>query len=55
MFYEKTVMMSSHDLCSKLILCKNVDKFLKYHNVINDLFKSINHEDAEVNSDVTHA
>jgi hypothetical protein len=48
MFCERAVIMSSHDLCSKFILCKNVDKFLKYHDIINNLFKSVDHENTEV-------
>jgi len=46
-------MMSSHDLCSKFILCRNVDEFLKYHDVISDLFRSVDDKDAEVDFNVT--
>jgi len=45
-------MMLFHDLCSKFILCRNVDEFLKYYNVINNLFKSVDHEDVEVDFNV---
>jgi hypothetical protein len=55
MFCKKAVIMLSYDLCFKFILCKNVNKFLKYYDVINDLFKSVDHEDAEVDFDVMRA
>ena len=47
-------MMSSHDLRSKFILCKDINEFMKYHDIICDLSKSVDHEDAEVDLNVTH-
>jgi hypothetical protein len=55
MFCKKVVMMSFHDLCFKFILCRDVNEFLKYHDIISDLLKSVDHEDVEVNFNVAHA
>jgi len=55
MFCKKTVMISFYDLCFKFILCKDVNEFLKYHDVINDFFKSVNHKDAEIDFNVMYA
>ncbi len=49
MFYERIIMMSSHDFCCKFILCKDINEFLKYHDIIYDFLQPVNYEDAEVN------
>jgi len=54
MFCKKAVMMLSHNLCSKFILCRNINEFLKYHDVIYDFLRSVDHEDAEVNLNIAH-
>jgi hypothetical protein len=48
-------MMLFHDFCFKFILCKDINEFTKYHDIICDFFKSIDHEDVEVDLDVTCA
>jgi len=55
MFYKRAVMMLFHNLCFKFILCKNINEFLKYHDVICDFLQSVDHEDAEVNLNITCA
>jgi len=55
MFCKKAVMMLSHNLCSKFVLCKDINEYLKYHDIIFDFLRSVDHEDAEVNLSITHA
>jgi len=49
MFCKKAVMMSSHNLCFKFILYRDINEFSKYHDVIFSFLRSVDHEDAEVN------
>jgi len=55
MFCKKAIMMSSHNFCSKFVLCRNMNEFSKYHDVICDFLQSVDHEDAEVNLSIAHA
>ena len=55
MFCKKAVIMSFHDFHSKFILCRNINEFSKYYDVIYNFLKSVNHEDAEVNFSIMHA
>jgi len=55
MFCKKAVMMSSYNLCSKLVLCRNINEFSKYHDVVCDFLQSVDHEDAKVNFSITCA
>jgi len=48
-------MMSFYNFCSKFILCRDINEFLKYHDVVCNFLQSVNHEDAEVNFSIMRA